>query len=193
MSNAAIRRMTVPEFLEWDSGDDRTYELRDGVVVAMAPSSRAHNIIVGELGFHLRRALEGRKGCTVEPQAGIRSRSRPNSFYVCDLAVTCTPPLGGEKELAEPTLVVEVFSPSTDRTDRHVKLPDYRLIPSVQEILLFQQDFIHCEVHRRLDQSRWLTDLVQGPEQKLRIESIGIEIPLGELYREISFPSCKPA
>jgi Uma2 family endonuclease len=183
--------MTVPEFLEWDSGDDRTYELHDGVVVAMAPASRPHNVIAGELGFHIRGALTGRRGCTVEPQAGIRSRRRENSFYVCDLAVSCMPPRPGEKEVAEPILIVEILSPSTGAADRRLKLPDYRLIPSVQEILLLEQEAIFCELHRRLDDQRWVTDLVQGSEQVLRLASVGLEIPLGQLYRDVPLSSAE--
>ena len=37
MSEPALRRMTVDEFLDWEDGTDTRYELIAGVVVAMAP------------------------------------------------------------------------------------------------------------------------------------------------------------
>jgi Uma2 family endonuclease len=37
MAEAAERRWTVDEFLDWDDGTDRCYELVDGRIVAMAP------------------------------------------------------------------------------------------------------------------------------------------------------------
>jgi Uma2 family endonuclease len=55
-----LRRMTVAEFLEWDSGD-RTgalWQLRDGKPERMAPASDAHGSVQSELSYlvtaHLR-------------------------------------------------------------------------------------------------------------------------------------------
>ena len=51
MTEAADRRMTVAEFLDWDDGTDTRYELIDGQPVAMAPVSPSHSIIVVNLGL----------------------------------------------------------------------------------------------------------------------------------------------
>ena len=42
MATLAPRRMTLAEFLEWDDGSDRRYELVDGFTVMMAPATEAH-------------------------------------------------------------------------------------------------------------------------------------------------------
>lgn len=41
--------MTVGEFLDWDGGKNRRWELRDGVPAAMAPASDDHGAIQAEL------------------------------------------------------------------------------------------------------------------------------------------------
>ena len=75
---------------------------------------------------------------------------------------------------------------STDAYDRRVRLPDYRQIPSVEEIVLIAQDQVYCEVHRRFDKDRWQTDLLQTPEAELRLENFDFAQPLSALYRKVA-------
>ena len=46
MGEAALRRITVDEFLRWDSGDDLRYELVGGEIAAMTPPANTHAIVV---------------------------------------------------------------------------------------------------------------------------------------------------
>ncbi len=90
-------------------------------------------------------------------------------------------------------LTVEGFldwdlSPSTENRDRRVKLPDYRSLPSVEAIILVDQQQFYCEVHRRLEGDRWLVDLLREPQARLRVPGIGFDQPLSVLYANVSFP-----
>ena len=78
------------------------------------------------------------------------------------------------------------ISRSAQAYDRRVKLGDYRGIPSVQEIVLIAQDQLYCEVHLRLEDGRWQTDLLRTPEAELRLLSIGFVQPLSVLYRKVA-------
>ena len=49
--------MTVDEFLAWDSGDQRRYDLVDGVSVAMNPPASAHRAVAMKLGWQITEAL----------------------------------------------------------------------------------------------------------------------------------------
>ena len=90
MADAAEKRMTVAEFLDWDDGTDTRYELIDGRPVAMAPVAPSHSIIVVNLGRELKSRLKA---------ALLRRQSRPAStrpdrddtFYEADVVVSCTP------------------------------------------------------------------------------------------------------
>jgi Uma2 family endonuclease len=74
------------------------------------------------------------------------------------------------------------------RTPRSpVKLPVYRQIPSVQEIVLLDSDGLYAEVHRRSG-LQWITELLYGPEAVLALQSVGTEIRLGDLYEGIALP-----
>ncbi len=185
MADAAPKRMTLDEFLAWDDGTDQRYELVDGVPVAMAPTRPAHGTLVGTLSGHLFMALQKRPPCRVQIEAGVRSPLRAESWFEADLAVTCAPIDPDRADIADPVLIVEILSPSTESHDRRRKLPVYRALPSVREILLVAQDEYYAELHRRLEGDRWLTDLVRGPEAVLRLDSVGLDLPLAALYANV--------
>jgi len=91
----------------------------------------------------------------------------------------------GKQALKEPFLIVEILSPSTERHDRRIKLPVYRQIATVQEILFIASDDLYAELHRRSG-AQWITELLSGSDARLALTSVGIEIPFGELYEGIA-------
>jgi Uma2 family endonuclease len=187
MAEAAIRRMTLDEFLRWDDGTDARYELIDGFPVAMAPPARAHGILCARFGGLIDAALRSRRPCTAQIEAGIARPDRDDSFYVADIAVSCQPYTQGEQLVQEPILIVEILSPSTERNDRRLKLPAYQEIGSVREIVLIDADSHHAEVYRR-ENTHWRIELVRGADATLLLASVELRISMSELYEGIAVP-----
>jgi Uma2 family endonuclease len=184
---AARQNMTVAEFLTWESGDDLRYQLIRGRVVAMAPTTRIHQVLTTNLARTLSNALRARRReCLLLTEAGIASGH--DTAYIADLVMSCSPIATRDERLsADPILIVEILSPSTEEFDRTTKLFDYRNIDSVQEIVLVSQSRVFCEIHRRVE-AGWMTDLLSGPDARLEIRSIPAEILLGEIYEGVRFP-----
>jgi Uma2 family endonuclease len=187
------RRMTIAQFLDWCPNDDTHWELIDGRPVAMAPTTRAHGRLHLRLSRFIDQACDALLPCAGEIEAGIRLPDRDDAYYEADIAVSCTPPKPDERGVADPVLIVEILSASTAATDRLKKLPDYRTIPSVREILLLQQGAVYAEVHRRLEGGVWLTDLLRGPEARLRLESIGLDVALADIYAGVPLDEAEGA
>ena len=184
MAEAARRRWTLEEFLTFDDGTDRRYELFDGQIVAMAPTSDVHGALVMRLGRQIGNALRPR--CEVIAEAGIVPPERADSWYEADLAVTCAG-LSGRQFVAEPVLIVEVLSPSTAATDRDRKLPDYRRIASLQDILVVSSTEPRIEhFHREAD--GWKVADHAG-EGTITLELLALTLDLGELYAGILAPA----
>ncbi len=119
---------------------------------------------------------------------------RSHTFFVADIAVTCAPHRRDADHMAsDPVLLVEIPSEGTEREVRRAKLPEYRLIPSLREILLVDSRARFAELHRRLDGERWTVDLARGDDAVLRLESIGADIPLGALYAGLELEDEGPA
>jgi Uma2 family endonuclease len=83
-------RMSVEEFLNWDSGDTLKYELVDGEPRAMAPANRTHGILQGRLATlinnHLdreQRPLPNPPPLAGEGRVGAAWLSSPGSSRVC--------------------------------------------------------------------------------------------------------------
>jgi Uma2 family endonuclease len=182
----AYKLLTVEEFLDACPHDRRHYQLFDGVMVAMAPPAIAHQVIAGRLSGEIYASLRStRPECFVRPQAGIAPMGvRGRDHFETDLTVSCAPL---DRDLrgivSEPLLIVEVLSPSTDRDDVFVKLPAYQSIASLQEILYVETERIGATVYRR-DGVGWATSSIGGHD-RLRLDTVGLDIPLADLYRGI--------
>jgi len=188
MSEPAIRRMTLEEFLRWEDGTDTRYELIDGFPVAMAPPARAHGILCARLAGEFNAALRSRRPCTTQTEAGIARPDLSDSCYIADLAVTCRPYQRGEQLVEDPILIVEVLSPGTERHDRRAKVPAYREIESVQEILLIDSETAYAEIFRRRG-TAWFSEIVRGREAELHLASIELHLAMSELYEGIDLQS----
>jgi Uma2 family endonuclease len=91
---------------------------------------------------------------------------------------------------AEPLPIVEILSPSTERGpreggDHFVKLPHYQAIPSLQEILYVESERVAATVHRRDAAGEWQTVDIAGPQARLPLQTIGLDVPLTALYRGV--------
>jgi Uma2 family endonuclease len=181
MTDPAQRRMTLEEFLAFDDGTDRRFELIDGAVVAMAPPNPEHGAVVINLGAEIRARL--RPPCRVVGEAGIVVGDRADTYFQADLAVSCAPPDRAARALAEPRLIVEVLSRSTASHDRGTKLDAYRSIASVEAIALVHADQRRVELWRR-DGPRWIVEDLIG-DAELVLPLLAEPIPLAGIYENV--------
>jgi Uma2 family endonuclease len=179
-------RMTVAEFLDWDSGDrsGARWQLRDGEPEMMAPASDPHGSIGARLVYLLIVHLDQRGGsCRVVVAPGVipSERSEENCL-VPDLGVTCKPP-GGERLMYEPVVLIEILSP-TNVSKTRANVRAYRTIPTVAEIVVLHSTVVAAEILRRGPDGAWpdSPDIVDV-EGTLRLDSIGFAAPLREAYR----------
>ena len=185
MAEPAIRRMTLEEFLRWDDGTDTRYELIGGFPVAMAPPAEARRILAVRLVSRIDQALTRRRPRNAQFEPGVVRLDRADSYYVPDIAVTCEPNNPGRQAMVDPILIIEILSPSTERSDRRLKFPVYQNIRSVREIMLIDADSYHAELYRR-ENDHWGIQLVRGAEAALSLVSVDLQISMSELYEGIA-------
>jgi Uma2 family endonuclease len=107
---------------------------------------------------------------------------------VADIAVSCRPYERGEQLVKEPLPIIEILSSGTERYDRHTKVPAYRGIESVYEILLIDSESFYAEILCR-DGDCWVTALVRGQDAVLRLTSVDLSIAIAGLYDRIDAAS----
>jgi Uma2 family endonuclease len=181
VAELAVKPMNLDEFLGWDDGTETHYELIGGFPVAMAPPAEAHRILSMRLGARIDAALSRRRPCNAQTEAGVVRIDRADTYFEADIAATCAPNEPGRQAIKDPFLIVEILSPGTERHDRRVKLPGYRQIGTVQEILLIASDDRYAELHRRVG-GQWLTEIMRGEEAVVTLTSVEVAILFSELY-----------
>ena len=153
----------------------------------MAGASFEHNAITLNLGGELRARLKGTP-CVALTQ-DMRVRISFYKYYYPDVVIVSGKPefLDSDVDtLLNPTVVFEILSPSTERRDKNKKLPAYRAVETLQEIVYVSQESPQIEVFRRVGE-KWLVDDVMGIEATLVLNSVSCEIPLAEIYDRIDF------
>jgi Uma2 family endonuclease len=189
MSAQTQPRLTPEEYLALDRASEFRNEYYDGHMYAMSGGSPRHAQIGMSVGSELRQALRG-KPCTVYSN-DLRARVSAQRLYTYpDVSVVCgEPKLADDQKdtLVNPTVLVEVLSPSTEASDRGYKSALYRKIDSLQEHALVWQSEPHVEIYRRQPTGDWLLSEPHGLDSSCRFESIDCEVPLSEIYYRISF------
>ena len=107
-----------------------------------------------------------------------------------DIVVVCAPPEYTDENpasLLNPTLIVEVISPSTGDRDRSEKLEAYAQLASVQAYWIIEQDRPFAVCFERLD-TGWLSHLVSGWETELVSDGVGVRISMRDVYDQVDFP-----
>ena len=83
-----------------------------------------------------------------------------------------------------PAVIVEVLSDATERCDRGEKFAHYRKLESLREYILISQDKILVEQYVRHGE-HWTLGEISDPESSLRIETLGCEIALRDIYDRV--------
>ena len=178
--------MTVDEFIAWPGDGTATkYELVDGALRAQDPASDTHGTIHDNLAFAISGYLRAtRPGCRLVIDPGVRPRVRANwNYRVPDLGVTCTPNRAGVHMTPDPVLLIEILSPSNE-ADTWSNIHLYASLPSLSEVLIVDSTKVAAEVLRRQADGSWPPDPEPiSPAGVIRLDSIGLELPMAEVYR----------
>jgi Uma2 family endonuclease len=183
----AQQYMTFEQYLLLVNNSEQRYEYYDGEVRLKAGGTSNHATIALNCGVALDQALGDDAVC--RPYVtGKLVRVAPTKMLIPDVVVSCDAADHGESQIIDsPILVVEVFSRSTEMTDRFVKLALYQAKLSIQEIIFISQSIQRVEIF-----SRSTTDWVYHQYcagQSFFLTSLDIEIEVRQLYRRLSIPS----
>jgi Uma2 family endonuclease len=191
MSVARSTFLTPEEYLEHERKAEYKSEYLRGEVFAMAGASPLHALIVTNLVREFSQALRSRS-CNVY-SSDLRVRVPPTGLFTYpDVVVVCGAAEFADDQddtLANPTLIVEVLSESTQNYDRGQKFQHYRTLPSLREYLTVGQDAVHIEQWTRQPDGRWLLTESSDPAAELVFDSIGVRIGIATLYEKVELPA----
>ena len=186
-SAAAQTSLTPKEYLAFERKEAYKNEYVNGQVVAMASASFTHNFITVNTACQLYNQLIERECETYISKMRVKV-SKTESYFYPDIVVVCSELLAEDDAfdtLLNPTVIVEVLSPSTAAYDRGEKFEHYKHIASLKEYLLISQDAVRVE-HALCPGRELQTEFVEL-EDVLHLPSIECELRLQDIYRRVEF------
>lgn len=190
MSAQPKLKYSLEEYFELDRNSEERWEFWDGEIFNMSGVSRNHGLVEMNISIFLGARLMA-KGCQLLP-ANIRIKvpSRPPYRYG-DLSALCGQPkfekIGGVDALTNPSLIIEVLSDSTEAYDRGDKFTHYKSIPAFSEYLLIAQHRPHISQFIKQNDGSWIYREFNSLTDKVRLETLGCELSLSEIYQSITF------
>jgi Uma2 family endonuclease len=189
MSSAALTtRYTPEEYLALERKAEHKSEYLNGFITAMSGTSYEHGLIGANLIGEIRSQLKDGPCDVVTSDVRVLV-SETGLYTYPDVTVVCGRPLFLDKvfdTLLNPTVLIEILSPSTEAYDRGDKFAHYRHVESLREYVLVSQDKMRLERYTKQGED-WLMTASQGPEAFLELQSIGCKVALAEIYRKVVF------
>lgn len=177
--------LTPEEYLHLESTSQIKHEYLHGDVYAMSGASDSHVTIAGNLFALLRSHVRGR-GCRVYLLDMKLRVAQRNSFFYPDVFVTCEPRDSQTTHYKRfPTLIVEVFSPSTEAFDRGEKFAAYQSLDSLQEYVLINTHKERVETFRRGENGVWMLQSYTPIDGMFELNSLQFQGSFEALYEDV--------
>jgi len=168
------------DYLEGEKISEIKHEYIDGNVYAMAGASKNHQRIIANLARHLGNYLNG-SPCEVF-FSDIKVRVDTKKYFYPDIIVVCENDDEDAYYTESPRIIVEVLSSSTRKFDHTLKRQFYQTLPSLEEYILIEQDFVQVAVYRKADS--WQSNFYYLGDT-VTFQSLDFSLSVAEIYQHV--------
>jgi len=179
-------RMDKSEFLTWVQAHEGRYELAGSRVVMMTGGSRGHAFLVRRLAAALEKRLDSNRWTVLTSDFGVDVG--PSTVRYPDVVVDVAGGRFQDLTATAPAVIAEVISPSSAKDDLGAKADEYVRLPSLSAYLVLAQDKPKARI--------WLRGaggfssepkVIEGLDAVIEIASLGIDLPLAEIYAGVEY------
>jgi Uma2 family endonuclease len=189
MGAKEILPLTTAEFLAFERESTQKHQYFQGAVFDMGGASFAHNQIFANTFLSIGIALKGKK---CKPFGGdLRLHIPPNTLYTYpDISVYCDDLIFTDNTFdtaTNPTVLIEILSPSTRDYDLGGKFTQYRDIETLKTYVVIDSQKAMVQKFVKNNDNSWNLSDFHGLEAVLTVESIAVSLPLNEIYEGVKF------
>ncbi|MCS6870394.1 MAG: Uma2 family endonuclease [Anaerolineae bacterium] len=182
---------TEAEYLAFERASDGKHEYYDGQIYDTVGASLQHAQITANVIAALHSA-------TLDSPCRVFTsdlRVKLHRAYVYpDVTVVCsTPQLADQDTLLNPTVIVEVLSPSTEAHDRGTKWQRYQQLESLQDYLLVTQDKPRVEHFARQGAQQWSLTICERLSASVALTALNVQVSLAAIYANVTFSKSEEA
>jgi Uma2 family endonuclease len=191
MSSARKTKMSPSEYLQFERGSQEKHIYWRGEIFGMSGAKRQHIKIAGNIHRRIHQALDD-SDCEVMIADQRVKNERTGSYFYPDVVATCESPKYEDDSLdtlINPQVVIEVLSKSTESFDRGEKFLDYQRLDSLKEYVLVTQNKMSVERYTRSGDSTWEYVSAESADDVLKLNTLGVEILLSDIYAKVEFES----
>ena len=183
--------LSPKEYLELEAAAERKSEYYNGEMFLMAGGTREHARIIGNLTIELGVQLKGKPCFPYGTE--MRLKVPVTGLYTYpDLMVLCEPEESDPEDrlsMTNPTVIIEVLSPTTEGYDRGKKFGHYLQIPSLRDYILVSQEEVRVDHYTISPGGAHTFRCLQDLNDTLDIPSINCSLPLRDIYRRTELAS----
>jgi Uma2 family endonuclease len=189
VSSAPHLSYTFDDYVRFEKDAGNKHEFVGGLILAMAGGTIEHGAVCAAVLRLLGEQLRGRRCRVYDSNARVRVAATGNAYYP-DASVVCgaleTDP-ADQLSILNPTVLVEVLSPTTATYDTTDKLQDYFHIPTLQHVVHVYHDVRRVTVHTRDGDSFTAASFGRGGVAALTLVSCALAVD--EIYFDPLLPS----
>ena len=184
-----LSQISVEDYLAGEVHARLKHEYIAGMVYAMAGGTHAHNLIASNVLGELHSQLKGKPCRALNSDSKVRIQTNTQTrFYYPDASVVCADNILQGSFQDKPTLIVEILSEMTRRTDEGEKLDTYQTISALMVYVMFRQDSAGAVVHRRCG-TEFQREVYADHAAIIRLPEIDAELRFSSVYDEVNFVS----
>lgn len=180
------------EYLKLEETASYKHEYQAGAIVPMAGGTTNHNKIAGNFYFYCRSQLQQHKNQQYKLFIGDVKLWIPRYQQGAypDVMMVSGEPIyydQGKTTVMNPTLIVEVLSPSTQNYDQGDKFLYYRSLEEFKEYILISQTQYYVMQYNKTEEGKWLLTEYEGEQEILSLTSVNFELSFSDLYEGVDF------
>lgn len=178
--------MSPEEYLAGELAAETKHEFLNGVVYAMAGASKRHCDIATNILGTLFGQLRGQHCRPYGSDMLVRAqRSDDLRYYYPDVSIICRRSGPDAQFQTEPSVIFEILSPSTVRTDTGEKRLAYLTIPSLEAYVLIDSEKREVTVWRKTGEG-WAPEVFTRADARIEFASADCALSVGEIYESTS-------
>ena len=175
------------DYVEIAERAEQRLEYWEGAILDMTGGSPRHSAICSNITRILGVQLRGKPCRPFDSNLRVRSLRANRSTYA-DVTVVCgsierDPADKTRQTVLNPSVLIEVLSPSTETDDRGSKLSTYKLIESVRAVVLVAQIGTEIILHTRGSGEAW--PVTTHSSGSVRLAAIDCQLPIHEVYEDL--------
>jgi len=187
------RKYSVKDYLDIEDASDYKHEYFQGEIFAMSGAKLPHIFVEANIFKALSIGLD-EKPCQPFVNDMRIYVEELETFFYPDISVVCGEPVTSnddQQNVTNPTLIIEILSPSTKSYDQKEKFESYKHIASLREFILVEPASVNIEAYRIDQQGHWNRQSYSDLNESLQLESIDIALPLKDIYKRTKLINLK--